>query len=193
MFGTCNCPQRPVTRNGSRVCFVLDLAPVVTECAHLGRQLRRAGEHRPRVAVGAEVLARVEACARRDAEAPRADAVPHRALRLRRVLDQENAGRARGRLQLLQGRHLAIEVDRHDRPGARPEPRRHRRGIDQVVHRIAVDEHRRRASTGDRERGRDEGVGGHDHLVSRTDADGAQRQLQGRRCRSPRPRSGRRR
>ena len=74
---------------------------------------------------------------------------------------------------------LPVEMDRHNRPGARPDGRRNRRGVDGVGVAVHVDQHRRRADGGDRQHRGDERVRRGDDFVAGADAVGAQRQLDG--------------
>jgi hypothetical protein len=134
------------------------------------------GHDGTRVAVGAQVLARVEAGGRDPARAG-GDPVAGRTLALGRILHNGHAGRNAGR-SASTGACWPYRCTGQDRLGAR----RHRgeRGgrVDQVRGRVAVHEHDARPDTGDRFGRRDEGVRGQDRLVARPDPDGPQRQFQ---------------
>ena len=71
-------------------------------------------------------------------------------------------------------------MDRHDRTRARPDGRRHRRGVDGVGVAVHVDQHRFRADGGDRQHRGDERVRCGDDFVAWANAVRAQRQLDGR-------------
>ena len=89
---------------------------------------------------------------------------------LARVLDDGDPvalRRAQDRIEI--GRP-AVEVHRHDRPGATRHGARDELRIDVAGGRVDVHEHGPGARVGDRLGRRDEGVGGRDHLVALTDA-----------------------
>ncbi len=125
-----------------------------------------------------EVLARVEAEGRHVPDAADAPALVLGAVRLARVLDDEQIVFVRDGEDGVEVRRLAVEVDGHDGPGARgdralDEPRIHRvaRGID-------VHEHGLGARVADGGHRRHERVGDGDHLVPGADAAGEEREVQ---------------
>ena len=140
------------------------------------RATRRPGGDRTGVAVGAEVLARVEAGRGDVAEAP-ADPVVRGALGLRGVLDDADAAGQRRRADLVDRGALAVEVDRDHRAGPVGEGLVDGVGVEQVVV-VAVDQDQRRPDADDGLGGGDERVGRHHHLVTGADTDAAQRDLE---------------
>jgi hypothetical protein len=108
------------------------------------------GEHRARVAVGAEVLAGVEAGGR-DAAAARRPAVAGRALALRGVLDDPYVGPAVG-LQPVTVGQLAVQVHRHHRAGGRADRGQRGLRVEEIRVGQAVREDRSGADPGHRAR-----------------------------------------
>ncbi len=156
---------------------VLGDAAVVGQGPDQAGALLVVGHHRARVAVGAQVLARVEA-GRGDPPAAGGAAVPGRALALRGVLDDLDVRRQPGG-EFRGGGALPVQVDRDHRAGGPADRlqcglRVHQQGVGQ-----AVDQHRPGADPGDGARGGDEGVGGQHHLVADADTARAQGQFEG--------------
>ena len=138
----------------------------------------RVGEDGSAVAVGPEVLARVEAGRRGDAEAARRPAVPGGAVALGVVLDQGDAEVPGQGGEVLDGGGLPEQVHRDDGLGPGPDPRRHGVGVDEQELRVAVDQDGGRACPGNRLGGGDEGVGRQDDLVAVAHAHGPEGKLE---------------
>ena len=157
----------------------LGLLPVVAQQPHRAVGGGVARDHGAAVAQGAEVLARVEAEGGRDAERAAGPPLVQRAVRLAGVFDDGQAA-ARGELEdrIHVGR-LAVEMHRHDRPGARGDRGLDGGRVDVGRVRQAVDEDRRGAGVADRLGGSDEGVDRDDDLVAGADAGGLQGQAHG--------------
>ena len=99
-------------------------------------------------------------------------------LRLRHVLDHREPMPAGQRHDRLHVGRLAVEMDGHDRPGARRDRRRNPVGIDVGAGGRRLDRHGLGTDRRHRQPGRDVGIGRHDDLVARTEIPGAQHQLQ---------------
>ena len=98
-------------------------------------------ERRARVAEHAEVLARVETRAGHESDAARRVTILVRTVCLGSVLDDRDVGAVRhGVPEPFHGRHLSVEMHGHDRTSARTDSRHHLFDIEEVGHRIAVDE-----------------------------------------------------
>ena len=80
-------------------------------------QLGAVGQHRAAVAVGAEVLARVEAGGGGQADGAAGLVEAAGAVRLGGVLEQEDLGAGDDAAQRLHRRHLAVEVHGDDAAG----------------------------------------------------------------------------
>ena len=153
---------------------VLRVTAIVAKCARAARDGLVVGEEGTCVAIGAEVLPGVEARRRGDGNGGGPPSPSRRTLRLCGILDEHEAERG----ELLHRRHLAIEMHRDDRPGARPDLPSYLGDVDQEMVGVAVDQHRHGARARDGERGRDEGVDRHDDLVALPDARGTERDLE---------------
>ena len=152
---------------------------VVRELSHPRRVLAVVRDHHPRVAVRAEVLAGIEAEARRVAERPRAAAADRSTVRLRRVLEHGDAASGRDGVDRGHVRRMPVEVHGQDHLGLGGDRGLELRGVHGEGLRIDVDEHRPRAVQQDRLAGGDEGVGDGDHLVLGADPVGLQGQGEG--------------
>ena len=152
--------------------------PVVGDLAHAGREVGVRGRDHSRVAVGPEVLARVEAEAGRVAQGPGPASLPLRPVGLGGVLEDRKVVTSS---DLVDGRHVrgvAVEVDGQDELRARRDRALEPLGIQGEGVGVDVDEDRRRPHQQDRLAGGDEGVGdGHD-LVPGADAVGSERQVE---------------
>ena len=69
-------------------------------------------------------------------------------------------------------------MDRNDRPGARAHRARNGRGLDVEGRAVDVGEHRRRAAVENGVGGRHPSERGHDHLVTRADAEGGEPEVE---------------
>jgi hypothetical protein len=147
------------------------------------RVLGVVGDDHPAFAVRAEILARVEAEARQVAHAADAPAAVARAVRLRRILDDEQSVPARDRQNRIHVGRLTVQMYRQDRLRSRRDRRIELRGIERERLRIDVDEDRFGAGVADGRHRRHEGEGHGDDFVARADASGEQRQVQGARAR----------
>ena len=94
------------------------------------------------------------------------------------VLDHDQAVSPGDRDDRVHVGRLPVEVNRHDRLGARPDRVLDESGIDIEGCRIGIDEHRRSAGGADRQCGGDEGIGRGDHLVTGPDLERTERQLE---------------
>jgi hypothetical protein len=124
---------------------------------------------------GREQLARLHREGAELADRSRRPPAPARAVRVRAVLDEQQATAVAELAQAIQVCHRTGEVHRDDRLRARRDRRLHLMGIDAVAVGQHVGEHRQRAGLVDAGRGADEGVGGGHHLGARLDARGLQR------------------
>jgi hypothetical protein len=147
-------------------------AAVVAQHPEAGVVARLARGDQARVAVGAEVLRRIEREAAEFAPGARLLALPVGADRLRAVLHQDQAALC---AQLRDRRHLralAEQVHHDHRARARGERALQRPGGEVEARRVDVREHGRRAHVGDRLRRGDEGERRRHHLVARPHARG---------------------
>ncbi len=148
----------------------LDLLPEIARDAHALGHVRVGGADRAAVAVGAEVLRRIEAERGDRAERPGAPAAMSRAVRLAPVFDEGEPASLGERGERVEIGDLAVQMDGHHRFGARRDGGLGQLGIDQMI--VAhVDQNRSRAELGDREGARDEGVRRNDHLVAGSDTE----------------------
>jgi hypothetical protein len=148
---------------------------VITEQPDVAGQFVVVGQHSTAVAVGAEVLAGVEAGRRDVAERAGGAAVSSGALGLCGVLHHDGVtGR---HPDLLDRRRLPVQVHRQHRPGLRPHRGGHGGRADQPGVRLAVHQHGRATGPGHGLRGGDERVRRQDALVTRPDTGRAQRQF----------------
>ncbi len=145
---------------------VLDVRPVVAQHPDLRGQRGIVGGHRAAVAERAQVLAGEETETGGVAETSGMAPVQARAVRLRRVLDQQQAMLPRQGSQRGHVRQLAIQVHRHDRPRARADRALHAGRIQVEAERVRLHRHRQQPVLADRQEAGDEGVARHDHLVA---------------------------
>ena len=145
---------------------VLRLGTVVAQRRDALRQPRVGGHHRAAVAQRAQVLGREETEGRRIAKRTGLAAVARRAVRLRRVLDQQQPVPPGQRRQRRHVGQLAVQVHRHDRARARSDRRFHAGRVEIEAQRIGLHRHRHQPVLADREEAGDEGVAGHDDLVA---------------------------
>ena len=103
-------------------------------------------------------------------------------MRLRRVLDHGQVVVTGQRQQRIHICRLPIQMHRDDRLRAPGDGIRHLVDVDGVGPWIDVDEHRRGAGVPDGRYRRDEGERHGDHLVTRPDTGGQQRQMQSARA-----------
>ena len=153
-------------------------AAVVAQHAQPLGQLGIVGGDRAAVAEGAEILGRKETVRAGMAERAGPPSAHLGALRLRHVLDHFQPVLVGQRHDGVHVGRLAVEMDRHDRPGARRDRGGDPLGIDVDPAGRRLDRHHRGAHRRHREPGRDIGVGRHDHLVAGAEVPGAQHQLQ---------------
>jgi hypothetical protein len=106
------------------------------------------------------------------AEAARHPALVGRPHSLGGVLDDHQAVLFRDLQDRIHVGHLTVQVDRHDRLGARGDLGLDQGRIDVEGARVVVDQHHGRAAIGHRVAGGDVGEAGDDHLVARADAHG---------------------
>ena len=158
---------------------VLHAAAVVAQLAQRGGQFVVIGGDGAAVAQRAEVLAGVEAEARRVAQAAGAPAHITRAMGLGRVFDHAQTVAARDGVDRAHVGRLAVQVHRHDGAGAWRDGRLDAARIEVVGLRVALHRHWRGAGLADRQPGSDEGRRRHDDLAAGADAPGAQHQVQG--------------
>jgi hypothetical protein len=154
----------PAVRPPQRMVILLGRAVIAHGAQALG-DLAVVGGHGAAVAPGAQVLAGIEAPGGGASMCPGAGG----AMRLAGVFDDGQAQRATVD-------DAPVKVNGDDGPGARRE--RHARKIHAEIG-VAVDEDGTGAGALDAEGGGDEGEGGSEHLVTRSDTGGAQRQLDG--------------
>ena len=162
--------------------LVLLALPEIAQQAEAVGERRVRGDDCAGVAVSPEILARIETECGDVAETSGAPAVPARAVRLTRILDDEDAVPACELEDRLHRYDLTVEMHRHDRLRMRRQRALQERGIDQIVC-VDVDEHRPRTRGGYRKRRRDIRVRGNDHFVAGSDAQNFQRELHRRRSR----------
>jgi hypothetical protein len=160
--------------------LVLGRAAVVPELADPGQQCLVVAGDGACVAVGAEVLAGIEAEAGEIPDASAPLAVDLGAMGLRGVLDEGQAMTRRDRTELRHVRRLAVEVDRDDGPRPRADRRLDAVGIEVERARMDVHEDRRRPDVADRLGRGNERVSGRDDLVALADTTGPQGQLERR-------------
>ena len=162
--------------------------PVRAQLRHRSGDVIVISGHHPALA-GGHVLGGVEAEATRESVRPR-PATCVGAVRLASILNNRyRVARLAQRVHIAQ---LAIEVDRHHRPGARGDGGRNRRGVEAVAIGLEVDEDRLRTRHADARGGGEEREGGRDDFIARADTGREQRQVQrggavGRRERVLRP------
>ena len=163
--------------------LVLGLLAVVAEHAHPLGHLGVVGHHHAGVAVGPEVLGRVEAPARDVGEG--ADPVPRvlGAVCLRGVLDHLEIVLGADRHDRVHVGGMTVEMNRDDRAGAergrlRDQVRPELLGIEREGARVDVHEDRQRARRHDRADGGHRDVGRGDHVIAGPHAAGAQGQVQ---------------
>ena len=161
-------------------------APVVAQEPHRLIQVRIVGGDRAGVAERAQVLARVVREAAGDAVGARADdgAISLGvvgAVRLRRILDQRHSGRGRDGSERFELGRPPVEVHRHDRRDT-VHIGLERVGVHAARLRIHVDEARAGATPGDRLSRGDERVGRYGDLVSGSDVQGREHQVDRRRA-----------
>lgn len=145
--------------------LVATLGSMIAEQANPPRVLGRLGQHRPGVAIGTEILARVETHPGQQAERAGRLATLGGAMCLGGVFD--NHGPARdGAGDGGHRRHLAEEVHRDHRPGLLAQDRLQGTRIEQQVIGIHVSKRRPGARAYDSLGGSDEGIRRHDHLSS---------------------------
>jgi len=151
---------------------------VMPDLAHGRRERIVVGEHGAALAVAAERLAGKEA--RRTDRRERAAAAPlvARAEALRSVLDHGNAVFRGDRIDLVHIGRLAIERDRHDRPGARRNRGGYSAHIDVARVGLDIDEDRLGAEQDDHLGRRDEREWARDHFVAGLQPDRHQRDLE---------------
>src|SRR5712692_2042420 len=152
--------------------------PVVTEQPQARRDLFRIGDDHPGVAVGAEVLAGIEAEAAQFTERPGLAAAVAGADGLRVVFDHLEAA---ARRHLEDGVHCggqAVEMDRDDGTGFRRNLRFEQRRVEVERAGLDVREHRARTQHADDPRSRNERKRGDNHFVAAADPANAQRQQQ---------------
>ena len=135
------------------------------------------GDDASGVPPGAQVLGRIEAEAAGGAERAGCTPVQGRALRLRRVFDQGDPARRRQVREVHHPRHVAVQLHRDQRGGARGDRRPHDLGGDEQRGRVDVQEARSGARQHDRLCGCDERVGREQHLVPLADSQRAQHEL----------------
>ena len=142
------------------------------------RHRRVVGHDHAAFAVGAEVLARVEAEAPRVAERAHRTSFVRRAVRLAAVLDHLQAMAFRDVEDRVHVGRLAVEMDRDDRLGAAGDRLLELGHVHREGCRIDVDIGRPRAHVPDRGDGGDEGERHRDDLVAGSDAGGDQREME---------------
>ena len=157
---------------------VFPVAAIVAQRPDAGGQIAVIGGDGPRVPQRAQIFAGVKAEPGGIAKAPRALAVIRGPVGLRRVLDEFEAVGVRDGAQRVHVGGLAVEMHRHDGFGAGGDGGLHKGGVDVVGGDVRLHQHRGRAAVAHRQHGGDEGVGGHDDLVPRTDAVGFENQHQ---------------
>jgi len=161
---------------------VLGCLPVITQHPEAIAQGRIVGDHRPGFAPGAQVFAGIKAEAGHHAE--RADdlAAVLRPVRLGGVFHQREIVFAANRQNRVHVERVAVEMDRHDRFGARRDG-----ALDQLrvqVERCVIGIHKDRpgAHVGNGPARRDERAGGGDDLIPGTDIEQPHRYMQRRRA-----------
>ena len=157
------------------------LAPRAQE-AQLLRPLGVVGHHRAALAVGAEILAGIEAEAAEVAHRAAPPPVVLGAVRLARVLDDGDALAPRDVENRVHVGRLAVQVHGNDGFRPRGDGGFELRRIHRPIARLDVHEHRRGARVFDGRDGGHEGVRDGDHFVAASDAGGEQRQVQGARA-----------
>ena len=145
---------------------ILQVGTVVAQGRDPLRQCVVAGHHRAAIAQRAEVLGREETESRRVAERAGPAPVTQCAMRLRRVLDQQQPVLSGQHLQRRHVGQLAIQMHRHDRARARPDGRRHAGRVEVERHLVGFHRHRYQPVLADRQETGDEGIAGHDDLVA---------------------------
>ena len=154
---------------------VLHPAAVVAQHAQPLGQPGIVGRDRAAIAEGAEILGREEAVRAGVTQRAGPPAAHLGALRLRHVLDHLEPMLVGQRHDGVHVGRFAVEMDRHDRPGARRDRGGDAIGIDVGPAGRRFDRHHLGAHRRHREPGRDIGVGRHDHLVAGAEIPGAQR------------------
>ena len=152
---------------------------VITKPPNPRRDLRIAGRYSSGITQRAQILARVKAPA---CDAPTATTDPlapvPRAMRLRRIVDQQQpVVRGNGCHRIKIGR-LAIQMRRQDRLGARGDRGLDPRRVEIVRRRIGLDRHRRRAGHANRQLCRDIAVARNDHFIARANVRRLQREVE---------------
>ena len=151
---------------------------MVAQQAHPFGDLRIVGGDRAGVAIGAEILAGVEAEARGIAQHADAPSIPGRAVRLGGIFDEyEIVARCQHRQGVHVGR-LAIDVDGQDGTRGRSQDGFDRVRVQVVGAGINVGKDRACADSADRFGRGNEGVRGRHDLVTGADAARAQRQFE---------------
>src|SRR5215469_14677634 len=148
---------------------------MVANHPHLRGRLRRASEGGASIAVSPQVLARIEASCRGITKRARPDTVAARALRLRCVLHNPYASPLSQRYQVYDRCGLTVQVDRDDCIGPFGYRRFYSGSVDEIGPIVdAVNEHGNSADPRDCLGRGDEGVGREDALVTRTNTEGPQ-------------------
>ena len=158
---------------------VFEIAAVVAQRPHLFGQVWVVGGDTARVAQRAQVFARIEAEPGGIAQAARPAALPGGAVGLGRVLDDLEAVGLGNGADFVHGRALAVEVHRHDGLGAGGDGGLDAVGVDVVGGQVGFHKDRRGPRVADGQRRGNKGVGGHDDLVPRPDAERLEDQHQG--------------
>ncbi len=148
---------------------ILHVGTVVAQRRDALRQHGVVGQHRTAVAECAEVLRRKETEGRRIAERAGLASVAHRAMRLRRVFDQQQLVPPGQRRQRRHVGQLAIQVHRHDRARAWSDRRLDAGWIQVETDRVGFHRHWHQPVLADRQKAGDEGIAGHDDLVALPD------------------------
>ncbi len=157
---------------------VLLLRAPVAQHPDRARVLGVVGHHHAALAIGAQVLAGVEAEAGHVGDAARAPALVFGAVRLAGVLDDHQSMPAGDLQQRIHVGRLAVQADRNDRLGLVGDRRLERRDVHREGLRIDVDEDCLGARVVDRRNRGHEGERDGDDLVAATDAGGEQGQVQ---------------
>lgn len=148
--------------------FVLPMRAVVAQCAYLFGRLFVVGDDSTGIAERPEVFAWVEAEGGGIANVSRHVGPVTRAVRLCGVLEEEQSVLLCNGPGPLDLGELAVEVYDEYRLGGRRDGRLDLAWIHEQCVQVAVDKDGRRACVAHRQRGGDEGVGGHDDLVARS-------------------------
>ena len=152
---------------------------MITNLTHGQGQVVIVGKAGPAIAVRPQGLGGEEAGAADGGQAAGLPPLVGRSQALSRVLDHRQTRVGGDGVDGVQIRALTIEADRQDGPGTGAEGRRDPHRVQVVGARIDIDEDRPRPQQGNDLGGGDEGEGGGDNLVTRSDLQGHEGDEQG--------------